>query len=240
MNSEPNVTNAERVVRVAPGAVMLPLLIISLLGSIALLVFSIATERGAPHGHWVAITLSILWLATTLVMVGGFFTLQPNEARVLVLFGAYKGTVRKSGFHWANPFYSNTAPHMPMRFKISLRSRNFNSDKLKVNDKRGNPIEIASVVVWRVQDTAQAIFDVENFENYVRVQSESAVRHLASTYAYDQGEQNEVTLLSGVDEVSLALKKGGDCGPAEDCAWRSEHGGHGPQGAGGKAGGAAR
>jgi regulator of protease activity HflC (stomatin/prohibitin superfamily) len=93
------------------------------------------------------------------------------------------------------------------RFKVSLRVRNFSSETLKVNDKRGNPVEIAAVVVWRVQDTAQAMFDVQDFENYVRVQSESALRHLASLYAYDQGDVDEVTLLSGVDEVSLALKK---------------------------------
>jgi regulator of protease activity HflC (stomatin/prohibitin superfamily) len=93
------------------------------------------------------------------------------------------------------------------RFKVSLRVRNFSSETLKVNDKRGNPVEIAAVVVWRVQDTAQAMFDVQDFENYVRVQSESALRHLASLYAYDHGDVDEVTLLSGVDEVSLALKK---------------------------------
>jgi len=92
------------------------------------------------------------------------------------------------------------------RFKLSLRSRNFNSERLKVNDKRGNPIEIAAVVVWKVQDTAQALFDVEDFENYVRVQSESALRHLASGYAYDHGEEHEVTLRSGVEEISQALK----------------------------------
>ena len=93
------------------------------------------------------------------------------------------------------------------RFKISLRTRNFNSERIKVNDKRGNPVEIATVVVWRVQDTAQAMFDVDDFENYVRVQSESALRHLASAYAYDRGEEQEVTLLSGLDEVSQALKQ---------------------------------
>jgi regulator of protease activity HflC (stomatin/prohibitin superfamily) len=90
--------------------------------------------------------------------------------------------------------------------KVSLRARNFNSEKLKVNDKRGNPIEIAAVVVWRVQDTAQAIFDVDDLEHYVRVQSESAIRHLASAYAYDHGEENEVTLRSSMDEVAQALK----------------------------------
>lgn len=130
----------------------------------------------------------------------GHFTLQPNQARVLILFGAYHGTVRKSGFHWANPFYSRQT-------KVSLRSHNFSTEKLKVNDKRGNPIEIGAVVVWRVQDTAQAKFDVEKYEEYVDVQSESAVRHLASAYAYDQGEEDETTLRSNVDEVAATLKE---------------------------------
>ena len=132
------------------------------------------------------------------VSLGGFFTLQPNEARVLILFGAYKGTVRKSGFHWTNPFYTKR--------QISLRARNLNGDKLKVNDKRGNPIEIAAVVVWRVEDTAQASFDVQDYDSYVRIQSESAVRHLANSFAYDHGEENEITLRSGGDEVNAALK----------------------------------
>jgi regulator of protease activity HflC (stomatin/prohibitin superfamily) len=95
----------------------------------------------------------------------------------------------------------------PSRFRLSLRTRNFNSERLKVNDKRGNPIEIAAVVVWRVEDTAQAMFDVDDFENYVRVQSESALRHLASSYAYDHGEEQEVTLRSGMEEVSVALRQ---------------------------------
>jgi regulator of protease activity HflC (stomatin/prohibitin superfamily) len=178
--------------------------------------------------------VAIITEVFALIMTRGFFTLQPNEARVLILFGAYKGTVRDGGFHWGNPFYSGgqsqmsalarniqmnqqqMAGHAPVsppagktmsRCKLSLRARNFNSDKLKVNDKRGNPIEIAAVVVWRVKDTAQAMFDVDDFENYVRVQSESAVRHLASAYAYDHGEENEVTLRSGVEEVSQALKQ---------------------------------
>lgn len=128
----------------------------------------------------------------------GFFTLQPNEGRVLILFGAYRGTVRRSGWHWTNPL--NT------KLRLSLRSRNFNSEKLKVNDKRGNPIEIAVVVVWRVQDTAQASFDVDHFREYVEVQSESAVRHLANCYPYDHGEENETTLRSGVEEISQALQ----------------------------------
>jgi regulator of protease activity HflC (stomatin/prohibitin superfamily) len=142
------------------------------------------------------------------------------------LFGDYKGTVRESGFHWGNPFYTN-GPRLPAptnfkperqdlstllrkhtrRNKVSLRIRNLNTEKIKVNDKGGNPIEIAAVIVWRVQDTAQAMFDVDDYETYVEIQSESALRHLASGYAYDNGEENEVTLRSGVDEVSLALQK---------------------------------
>ncbi len=135
------------------------------------------------------------------VFLFGFFTLQPNEARVLILFGAYKGTVRSSGFFWTNPFM--------LKKRISLRSRNLNGDTLKVNDKRGNPIEIAAVVVWRVEDTAQAMFDVDNYEEYVQVQSESAVRHLASEYPYDPADADgaEITLRSNTDEVSAALTK---------------------------------
>ena len=168
-----------------------------------------------------------------IVMLTGLFALQPNEARVLILFGDYKGTVRKSGFHWANPFYARNrgkipwgvAPpqdpkagtrvgpgasgiiYKPLKATISLRARNFNSDKLKVNDKRGNPVEIAAVIVWRVEDTAQAAFDVEDFESYVTVQSESAIRYIASAYAYDYGEEDEVTLRGGGDEVAHELKK---------------------------------
>jgi regulator of protease activity HflC (stomatin/prohibitin superfamily) len=135
------------------------------------------------------------------IFLFGHFTLQPNEARVLILFGAYKGTVRASGFFWTNPFMSKK--------RISLRSRNLNGDTLKVNDKRGNPIEIAAVVVWRVEDTAQAMFDVDNYDEYVQVQSESAVRHLAGEYAYDpvDSEDSEITLRSNTDEVSVALLK---------------------------------
>jgi regulator of protease activity HflC (stomatin/prohibitin superfamily) len=162
---------------------------------------------------------ALMIILSTLFMPG-FFALQPNEARVLVLFGAYKGTVRTSGFHWANPFYSRGGWSTAARpdgkgvtlvrgrsYKVSLRMRNLNGDKLKVNDKRGNPIEIAAVVVWKVQDTAQALFDVDDFENYVRIQSEAAVRHLANSYAYDYGEEAEITLRSNVDEVSAALRE---------------------------------
>jgi len=234
MSTELLTSNRERIVKSLNGWVMLPLVIVLFLGALALLIYSIvAGVKGEGHPIWGLFVLSLLLEPVSIIMLVGFFTLQPNEARVLILFGAYKGTVRDAGFHWGNPFYSNGpsqlsalaravesrrnvgtgnpahsmgGPKRLSRFKLSLRARNFNSDTLKVNDKRGNPIEIGAVVVWRVQDTAQAIFDVEDFQNYVRVQSESALRHLASAYAYDHGEENEVTLRSGVDEVSQALK----------------------------------
>jgi regulator of protease activity HflC (stomatin/prohibitin superfamily) len=133
------------------------------------------------------------------VLLGGCFTLQPNEAAVFTLFGSYRGTARENGFLWANPFFR--------KLKISLRARNLNGDKLKVNDKRGNPVEIAVVIVWRVQDTAQAVFDVDSYESFIRIQSESCVRHIASNYFYDDGEPNELTLRGGGVEVAAALAK---------------------------------
>jgi regulator of protease activity HflC (stomatin/prohibitin superfamily) len=154
-------------------------------------------EQDLPN-FWV-LGGGVLVLALGVFLCSGFFTLQPNEGRVLILFGSYRGTVRTSGWHWTNPLNS--------KLRLSLRSRNFTSEKLKVNDKRGNPIEIAVVVVWRVQDTAQASFDVERFSDYVEVQSESAVRHLANCYPYDHGEENETTLRSSVEDVSLALQR---------------------------------
>ena len=190
-------------------------------------VFGLSEEQGVPR---VFGTFAMLGFGVFLCF--GFFTLQPNEARVLILFGSYKGTVRYSGFHWANPLYArnrgtvampaSAAPpsmkrsvagaasgvvYRPLKAKISLRVHNFNSETLKVNDKRGNPVEIAAVVVWRVEDTAQAAFDVEDYESYLQVQSEAAIRGIASDYAYDHGEEHELTLRGGGDEVALALKK---------------------------------
>lgn len=200
MHAVPNtVSHQER-----PGSTLSgwPMLLVTLLlkaGGIALIIRAII--QGA-HDEPFILSLGggLLMLLTSLIAWGGFFSLQPNESRVLILFGAYKGTARRSGFHWVNPFYSK-------RSKISLRMRNLNGKQLKVNEKRGNPIEIAAVVVWKVEDTAQAAFDVDDYENYVEVQSESAVRHLASSYAYDQGEEDEFTLRGGGDEVNTALTK---------------------------------
>jgi regulator of protease activity HflC (stomatin/prohibitin superfamily) len=139
---------------------------------------------------------------------------------VLILFGRYHGSVRRSGFFWANPFYARSRSGEPGRrlgqnlsipsggpsTKISLRARNFNSDRLKVNDKRGNPVEIAAVIVWRVEDTAKAVFDVDDFQSYVQIQSESAIRHIASLYAYDQSEADEPTLRGSADEIAQGLQ----------------------------------
>jgi regulator of protease activity HflC (stomatin/prohibitin superfamily) len=135
-------------------------------------------------------------------MLIGLYMLQPNEGAILTLFGSYRGTDRESGLRWCLPFYA--------RRKISLRSRNLNSEKLKVNDKNGNPIEIGAAIVWRVQDTAQAVFEIDDYEAYVHVQSESAIRHLASAYAYDNGgddvpHANSITLRGGADIVAKAL-----------------------------------
>ena len=209
----PRPASHEHETTVASGWLMLPITIVMVVAGIGLTIYGV--EDGPD---WLVI-VGIVLLVAFFISLAGFFTLQPNEARVLVLFGDYKGTVRKEGFHFGNPFYTNgSATQMPgkdgalvtvkkaSRLKISLRSRNLNGERLKVNDKQGNPIEIAAVVVWRVQDTAQAMFDVDDYEEYVHIQSESAVRHLGSQYAYDHGEEHEITLRSGVDEVSDALQ----------------------------------
>ena len=232
MASQISSLNKEKTVRVQNGWVMLVLLIALLLADIACFVFSIwAGVPSQGHPFFLLLFPSIVLLVVLIILLTGFFTLQPNEARVLVLFGKYRGTVRQSGFHWGNPFYSYGQPtgvagpqveqqnkirsmksaiqarQSFTRNKISLRARTLNGQILKVNDKRGNPIEIAAVMVWRVQDTAQAFFDVDNYENYVNTQSESALRHLASQYSYDHGEENEITLRSNAEEVSAGLKK---------------------------------
>lgn len=146
--------------------------------------------------------LGILPLVLLLLFISkGLYMLQPNQAALMLLFGDYRGTDFETGLRWANPFLSKK--------KVSLRLRNFNSERLKVNDKRGNPIEIAAAVVWRVRDTARAMLDIDNYEEYVPIQAESAVRHLASEYAYDftDDDQSELTLRGGGDEVIAKLKR---------------------------------
>ncbi|WP_347924701.1 SPFH domain-containing protein [Pontimicrobium sp. SW4] len=154
-----------------------------------------------------AIALQSPWPAfavlAAIFIAPGFIMVQPNNSRVLLLFGKYVGTVKKNGFYWVNPFYTKK--------KISLRASNFDSERLKVNDKLGNPVMISTILVWRVQNTYKAAFDVDNFENFVRVQTDAAVRKLASMYPYDnfadEGHKEDITLRSSVNEVSEALEK---------------------------------
>jgi regulator of protease activity HflC (stomatin/prohibitin superfamily) len=153
----------------------------------------------AAGGAW-GIGLRALLPVGGVLMLVGLYMLQPNEAAILTLFGRYAGSDRSEGLRWANPFY--------VKRKISLRARNLNAPTLKVNDKRGNPVEISAVVVWRVADTARAVFDVDDYEHYVKVQAEAAIRHLATQFAYDEGEDlapGETTLRSGQAAIS-ALK----------------------------------
>ncbi|HXL84176.1 MAG TPA: SPFH domain-containing protein [Casimicrobiaceae bacterium] len=159
-------------------------------------------RSGSVTGLVTTIVIFVLLFVAGLLFLSGLYTLQPNEAAILQLFGSYRGTTRVAGLRGTNPFYT--------RRKVSLRARNLNGERLKVNDKRGNPIEIAAVVVWRVDDTAKASFDVDNYENYVKLQSEAAVRHLASSFAYDHGDVEpggvlEPTLLGGSELISRAL-----------------------------------
>lgn len=187
------------------GWAMLAFQILATIGTICGLIWAISLAAGLKGASpdisrlWPALHI-VGWCLTGMIVFTlwcGFFTLQPNTAAVLILFGEYKGTARKQGFHYANPFYK--------KIKVSLRVRNFNGEKLKVNDARGNPIDIAAIVVWRVQDTGRAVFEVDDYVNYVHIQSESAVRHLASRYPYDSHEDSELSLRGSLDEVSAAL-----------------------------------
>ena len=167
---------------------------------LALAAAALVAARPGPGTALMAVPLAL----AAAFCWAGLYVLQPNQAALLMFFGRYQGSDRGEGLRWANPF--NTVR------KISVRAHNFNSDKLKVNDLRGNPIEIAAAIVWRVADTARASFDVEDYEKYVPTQAEAAVRHLASRYAYDNldvdehgGQAGEVTLRGGTDEVGAAL-----------------------------------
>ena len=143
----------------------------------------------------------VVWSGASLIwafLLAGFFTLQPNMAAALTLFGTYKGTVKKSGFHWANPLFR--------KHKISLRAQNLDGQTIKVNDLRGNPIEIALVVVWRVTDTAKALFDVDDFASYVTIQSDAALRQVAMAYPYDSFEPGELSLRGSISEMSEKLE----------------------------------
>jgi regulator of protease activity HflC (stomatin/prohibitin superfamily) len=180
----------EKIIVPANGYLMLFVFLILFIGGITAVVIT-------KSPLFVIVILSALFVAF------GFIMVQPNNSRVLLLFGKYVGSIKKNGFYWANPLY--------MKKKISLRASNFDSERLKVNDKLGNPVMISTILVWRVQNTYKAAFDVDNYENFVRVQTDAAVRKLASMYPYDnfadEGLAEDITLRSSVNEVSEALEK---------------------------------
>jgi regulator of protease activity HflC (stomatin/prohibitin superfamily) len=182
----------ERERQVMNGAAMLVAGLLALVVGIAWFGYGLRTRQGAHIGA--GLTLMVV----SVIVLAGLFTVAPNEARVLQLFGAYVGTVRHPGLRWANPLYT--------KHKVSTRVRNFESSKLKVNDLDGNPIEIAAVVVWKVVDTAEAVFEVDDYNNYVHVQSESALRNLATSYTYDSHDDQE-SLRGSTGKIAEHLKQ---------------------------------
>ena len=181
----------EREVRAAPGGIVALVLLAVGLGLLALIFANI-------HNPYVAVSCA-LGIGVVGVLCAGLFIVQPNEGKVLQLFGRYVGTVREPGLKWASPFYTKR--------KVSQRIRNFESNRLKVNDHDGSPIEIASVVVWRVVDTAEAVFEVDDFEHFVKVQAESALRNLATHHTYDAHEDDKMSLRGNTAEVADQLRK---------------------------------
>jgi regulator of protease activity HflC (stomatin/prohibitin superfamily) len=166
-------------------------------GALAALALGIALPLVAGRGGGLT-ALAIVLIAAAAFSFGGFFVVQPNQARVLILFGRYTGSVTEAGWWWCNPFTKKQ--------KLSLRVRNFQSERIKVNDASGNPIEIAAVVVWRITDTAKAVFDVADYEQFVIVQSETSLRHLANEYPYDDYRTDTISLRGNADEVRNALQ----------------------------------
>lgn len=229
--------NKENEVRALPGLPVFLVLLVGLGLATWLFVSSVIAAEAptAPEGYLpIGILVAVLLWALLAAAFSGFFTLQPNEARVLILFGKYKGTVKTAGWRWANPFYSNASPSSPdsnkdkssiplkstalslsnsrsdARYKISLRARTNMGEVIKVNDRRGNPIEIATVVVWRIADTAKAVFDVDDYRSYVRTQVETSLRHVAAQFGYDHSESGELseeqTLRGNSEEVAAVLR----------------------------------
>jgi regulator of protease activity HflC (stomatin/prohibitin superfamily) len=187
----------EKITSTASGILVLLLLLVMLVVPVLGIISAI---RGAELGQkpiFAIVAWIVVWIVD-MICLGGLFTVQPNNGVVLTLFGKYIGTVRESGLRFANPFYTKKP--------ISLRVRNFETSKLKVNDQDGNPIEIAAVVVWKVVDTAEACFHVDNYENYVHVQSEAAVRNLATNYPYDTHDEKVMSLRGHTADVAAHLK----------------------------------
>lgn len=235
--------SVEKQLKVKSGYGMLVAVLVALVAIVGLFIWSVTglastpddVEPSFPYG--VGLTASIILFVLWFLPLNGFFSLQPGQARVCILFGNYVGTVRDEGFFWANPFYSKSmggsaglgeileletsdskaakaAAQKAAKGNptiISTRVRTLNGERLKVNDKMGNPIEIATVVVWHVADTAKALFDVDDYQSYVTMQAETALRHVASIYAYDHAEDSSdaagaITLRANVEEVSAALR----------------------------------
>ena len=188
----------ERETRTVPGMIML-LLLIAALGAIIYGGYKLFAGAPTPDEAPIVPLLLLIFafLVWTLLLVG-FFIVEPNGSKVLLLFGSYKGTVKKAGFHWANPFFSKR--------NLSLRARTLNGERLKVNDLTGNPVEIAAIIVWQVVDTYDASFEVEDCEQFVKFQSETAVRHSASSYPYD-AEEDVLSLQRNSEEVSEHMKE---------------------------------
>lgn len=187
-----NTMITEKEIKAPNGIMFIFVLLTAQLSALAMLI------NNMMNANTILIIISLL--ITIAIFVGwfGFFMVNPKEARVMQLFGKYAGTVHDSGLRWANPFYT--------KMRVSLRVRNFESSKLKVNDKNGNPIEIAAVIVWEVTDTAEAVFQVDDYEDFVSIQSESALRNLATSYAYDHHEDDDISLRSDPAKISAALK----------------------------------
>ena len=184
-------TSNERVVTKGSGFLMLLVLLALIAGTV------LAFVKGAEHGDEKLIFSGVAGIVLSILTLAGFFIVNPNTSKVLVLFGKYKGTVKENGFFWINPF--------TLAKSLSLRAHNLNGEKLKVNDKAGNPIDIAAVVVWQVRDTYAALFDVDDYLEYVETQSESAVRKLASAYHYD-GADEDVTLRGDTESINEHLR----------------------------------
>jgi hypothetical protein len=185
----------ETVRRTIPGWLMLPLLLAVEVGLFYLLVTTIERTNGSPG---LVIVPIILALVVGAFLFFGFFIVNPNDAKALLLFGKYGGTVKQAGFHWANPLF--------VKKRLSLRVRNFESSKIKVNDHDGNPIEIAAVVVWRVVDSYEALFEVDDYQHYVQVQSEGAMRNLATQYPYDTHIDGQKSLRGDTLAIADQLK----------------------------------
>ena len=178
----------ERERKVVSGWAALIILISTLLLGVAAIIFTPPVIK----------IIAAVWVLVNVFLLAGLFFINPNEARVLQLFGKYTGSAKEAGLRWANPFYAKK--------RISLRVRNFETGKMKVNDVDGNPIEIASIVVWKVVDTAEACFEVDDYEEFVKIQSESAVRNLATQYAYDSSDDDTVSLRGSTADISDKLR----------------------------------